>query len=323
MKTVRSVISASVAGLILILATLSAQAQIKDPSETLRVTVIVHCCEGNLFWEPLLNGAREAARLHNVDIDFQNAGNDPERNRNLILTAIANKVDGIVAMDPVEGALTDAIQKARDAGISVMTSNVDDPQGSGPGGTARIAYVGAKPYNQAYLMVRTLIEVHGLKAGDHCVIPAHDPGLQHIARRVAGATAALDEAGITSEALHVGLVIDEVTSILAAYLTANPETDCVASTGTQGTVPTALEEAGMEGLPNGDVDVNPTVMANVKAGLTTAVADQQPFWQGFMPIVFIAYNVRYGLIPGDMDTSGGLVQGENAIFAETYAGTYR
>lgn len=323
MKTVRNVIAAAAAGLVLILAAQSAQAQIKDPSETLRVTVIVHCCEGNLFWEPLLNGAREAARLHNVDIDFQNADNDPERNRNLILTAIANKVDGIVAMDPVEGALTEAIQKARDAGISVMTSNVDDPQGGGPGGTARIAYVGANPYNQAYTMARALVTEHGLKAGDHCVIPAHDPSLQHIARRVAGVSAALDEAGVTSEALHVGLVIDQVTSIVAEYLTANPETDCVASTGTQGTVPAAIEEAGMEGLPNGDVDVNPRVMANVKAGLTTAVADQQPFWQGFMPIVFIAYNVRYGLIPGDMDTSAGLVQGNNAIFAETYAGTYR
>ena len=323
MKTVQSILAAAVAALALILATQSTQAQIKDPDETLTVTFIFHCCEGNLFWEPLLNGAREAAALHNVDIDFQNADNDPERNKNLIETAIANKVDGIVAMDSVEGALTDSIQKARDAGISVMTSNVDDPQGGGPGGTARIAYVGAKPYNQAYLMARTLVEKHGLGEGDHCVIPAHDPSLQHIARRVAGVSAALDEAGVTSEALHVGLVIDEVTSIVAEYLVANPETDCVASTGTQGTVPTALEEAGMVGLPNGDVDVNPRVMANIKAGLTTAVADQQPFWQGFLPIVFIAYNVRYGLIPGDMDTSAGLVGPETAIYAETYSGTHR
>ena len=323
MTTIRNLLAALAAGLALILATQAAQAQIKDPNETLRVTFIIHCCEGNLFWEPLLHGAREAAQLHNVDIDFQNADNDPERNRNLILTAIANKVDGIVAMDPVEGALTEVIQKARDAGISIMTSNVDDPQGSGPGGTARIAYVGANPFSQAYAMASRLVAENGLKEGDHCVIPAHDPSLQHIHARIQGVKKALDEAGVTGEALHVGLVIDEVTTILAEYLVSHPETDCVASTGTQGTVPTALEEAGMEGLPNGDVDVNPRVMDNVKAGLTSAVADQQPFWQGFLPIVFIAYNVRYGLIPGNMDTSAGLVDQKNAIYAETYAGTYR
>jgi simple sugar transport system substrate-binding protein len=323
MNTVRTVLAALAAGLALMVVTFSAQAQIKDPNETLRVTFIIHCCEGNAFWEPLLHGAREAAELHNVDIDFQNADNDAERNRNLIITAIANKVDGIVAMDPVEGALTDAIQQARDAGISVMTSNVDDPQGGGTGGTARIAYVGAKPFNQAYLMAKTLIDKYGLGEGDHCLVPAHDPSLHHIEQRILGVNKALDEHGITSDPLHVGLIIDEVTSFISEYLVAHPETDCVACTGCQGTVPQAIEEAGLDRLPNGDVDVNPRVMANIKDGLTDAVADQQPFWQGFMPVVFIAYNVRYGLIPGDMDTSAGLVSEENAIYAETYAVKYR
>ena len=316
MNTIGKVLVAT-AGLALVAAAQFAQAQIKDPDETLRVTFVMNCCEGNPFWEPLLLGAREAAKLHNIDVDFQNADNDIERLGDLLETATANKVDGIVVTVPVEDALNQAIQEARDAGISVMTANQD------PGGTARIAYVGSDLFGSAYAVTKRMVEKGGIKAGDHCVIPAHDPALAHITARIQGVLAALGEVGATGETIHTGLVIDETISTIAEYLVGHPDTDCVASTGTQGTVPAALEEAGMEGLPNSEIDVNPRALANLKEGKTIAVADQQPFWQGFLPIVYIAYNVRYGLIPGDMDTSGGMVEQHNAALAETYAGTYR
>ena len=317
MKTVRNVLTALAAGLALILAIQSAQAQIKDPDETLKVTFILLCCEGNVFWEPLLHGAREAAEKHNIDLDFQDADFDPERNENLVLTAIANKVDGIVVMDSVEGALVDAIQQARDAGISVMISNTDT------GGSARVAYVGPDAFQQGYNLARLLIDKHGLGQGDHGLIPVCCPDQSHIDLRMRGVAKAFEEAGLTFDTLTTGLVIDETQSILAEYLVANPETAVIASTGTQGTVAQAIEEAGLEGIPNGDIDVNPRVMQNIKDGLTEATSDQQPFWQGFLTVVYIAYNVRYGLIPGDMDTSAGLVDQSNAVFADTYAGTYR
>ena len=320
MKTVRNILAGAAAGLALILAGQSAQAQmaqVKDPDETLKVTFIVLCCAGNVFWEPLLHGAREAARLHNIDIDFQNADFDPERNANLVQTAIANKVDGIVVMDSVEGALVDAVQQARNAGISVMTSNVET------GGLAQIAYVGPDAFMQGYNLARRLIDKYGIKAGDHGLIPVCCPDQLHIDARMRGVAKAFEEAGLTFDTLTTGLIIDETQSILAGYLLAHPETAVIASTGTQGTVAQAIEEAGLERIPNGDIDVNPRVMQNIKDGLTEATSDQQPFWQGFLPVVYIAYNVRYGLIPGDMDTSAGLVDQSNAIFAESYAGTYR
>ena len=79
----------------------------------------------------------------------------------------------------------------------------------------------------------------------------------------------------------------------------------------------------MEGLPNGGFDINPRVMDNINSGLTTATMDQQAFWQGFLPVMFIAYNVRYGLMPGDVDTGMGIVDKTNAAIATEWAGTYR
>ena len=188
---------------------------------------------------------------------------------------------------------------------------------------AQIAYVGPDAFMQGYNLARRLIDKYGIKAGDHGLIPVCCPDQLHIDARMRGVAKAFEEAGLTFDTLTTGLIIDETQSILAGYLLAHPETAVIASTGTQGTVAQAIEEAGLERIPNGDIDVNPRVMQNIKDGLTEATSDQQPFWQGFLPVVYIAYNVRYGLIPGDMDTSAGLVDQSNAIFAESYAGTYR
>ena len=324
MKFVRSMLAASAAGILMMFAAQPGVAAPQD-EETIEVTFIIHCCLGNPFFEPMIFGVKEAAALFNVNVDIQNADNDPERNKNLIETAIANKVDGIVPMISVEDVLTEAIQKARDAGIVVIVSNIDDPDRAGPGGTVRMAFVGQDFVRSGYRIGRHMIEQHGLKAGDHCVTPVEFPDLVFAQQRYAGVKQALDEAGITSEVLGTSAVIEENQNIIAEYLLSHPDTDCAIGLGQDPTsvLPQAAEEAGMEGLPNGGFDVGDRVMENINAGLTTATMDQQPFWQGFLPIMYIAYNVRYGLAPVESDTGMGLIDKDNAALATEYSITYR
>ena len=323
MKVLRISLAALAAGALMTFAAQSTAAPADE--ETLDVTFIIHCCLGNVFWEPMIHGANEAGALFNVNVDIQNADGDPERNLNLIETAIANKVDGIVPMISVEDALTDAIQKARDAGIAVIASNIDDPDGTGPDGTARQAYVGQDFIESGYLIGQRMVNEHGLKAGDFCVTPTEFPDLVYSHGRYAGVKKALDEAGVGSEVLGTGGVVDENQNIVAEYLLANPDTDCAIGLGNVPTsvLPQAAEEAGMEGLPNGGFDVNPRIMENINAGLTTGTMDQQAFWQGFLPVMYIAYNIRYGLAPVESDTGKALVDLGNATLAAAHAGKYR
>ncbi len=51
--------------------------------------------------------------------------------------------------------------------------------------------------------------------------------------------------------------------------------------------------------------------------------DQQPFWQGFLPVMFAAYEVRYGLHPADFNTGNNLIDKSNGDKALKYGGTYR
>lgn len=221
-----------------------------------------------------------------------------------------------------EDTLTDVIQRARDAGIPVIVSNID---ADGPGETAGLAFVGEDHFAAGYRIGGRMVKEHGLADGDFCLAPAEFPDFPYARERHAGVRTALEEAGVLSQMIETGATLDDNLSTISEYLSAHPETDCVISLGGVATAvsPEAAAKAGMAGIPNAGFDIIPWATENITAGLTTATVDEQPFWQGFLPIMFIAYNVRYGLAPPDVDTAKGIVDRENAPLARKWAGTYR
>jgi simple sugar transport system substrate-binding protein len=305
-------------------ASLSAQpASAKLDNDKIDITVIIHCCLGNVFWEPVIHGAKEAAEKFSVNVDIQNAEGDPAKQANLIEQAIANKQNGIVAMIAQPEAMVAPLKKARAAGIHVIASNVDHPDGGASG--AREAYVGQNFVSAGRLVGERVIKDFNLKGPGKCLLPAEDPEQHHLASRGQGVIQALKEVGLDGEILKSGENVEEGLNLISQYLLAHPDTKCVIGLGNTPTsvIPQAAKEAGLDKIPNGGFDVNPRIMENVKAGLTTATVDQQQFWQGFLPVMFLAYEIRYGLAPADFDTSAGLIDKTNAELAAKFAGSYR
>jgi simple sugar transport system substrate-binding protein len=321
MTRIRNYILAALAGLAFGFAAQPAAAKLND--DKIDVTLIVHCCLGNVFWEPLLHGAKEAATLFNVNLDIQNAEGDPAKQVNLIEQAIANKQNGIIPMISVEGALDAALQKAKDAGIRVVAANVDHIKGGASG--LREAYVGQDFVAAGKLVGERVIKQYSLKAGGKCLLPGENPEQHHIAARGEGVLQALKAAGLEGEILATGDKVEENLNLISQYLLAHPKTACVIGLGNTPTsvIPQAAKEAGLDNIPNGGFDVSPRIMENIAAGLTSATVDQQPFWQGYLPVMFIAYQIRYGLAPADFNSSAGLIDKDNAALAAKYAGTYR
>ena len=310
---------AATAGLSLALLAQPVSAELKDPSATLKANFIIHAACGNVFYEPIIFGANLAGEIFNVDVTMQCAEGDLEAHVDLIETGIASGVDGIIDQISVPDTMTDAIQKARDAGITVIAASIDDK------GTARQAFFGQDFVESGYIIGKRMVEEHGLGEGDFCVAPVEFAELSYAIDRYAGVKMALDEAGVGSEMIGVGAVVEENQNLIAEYLVGNPDTDCIVGLGNVPTsvAPQAAEDAGMDGLPNGGFDVNPRIMENINAGLTTASMDQQPFLQGFLPVMFVAVNQRYGIQPSDLNTGVGIVDSSNADVATAYAGTYR
>ena len=318
MKNIHKCVAAA-AGLSLALLVQPASAELKDPSATLKANFIIHAACGNVFYEPIIFGANLAGEIFNVDVTMQCAEGDLEAHVDLIETGIASGVDGIIDQISVPDTMTDAIQKARDAGITVIAASIDDK------GTARQAFFGQDFVESGYIIGKRMVEEHGLGEGDFCVAPVEFAELSYAIDRYAGVKMALDEAGVGSEMIGVGAVVEENQNLIAEYLVGNPDTDCIVGLGNVPTsvAPQAAEDAGMDGLPNGGFDVNPRIMENINAGLTTASMDQQPFIQGFLPVMFVALNQRYGIQPSDLNTGVGIVDSSNADVATAYAGTYR
>jgi simple sugar transport system substrate-binding protein len=295
-----------------------------EKPKPVKVTFIQHCCSGNVFFQPMQFGAEEAARLFDVQLTYVNADGDAARHANLIETAIAQKQDAVLPTITVPDALDAAVKKARDAGLVVIAQNIDDPQHAK--GNARQSFVGQDFIASGKIIGARMISEHGLKEGDHCLLPVEFPELTYAIERAAGVQAALKEKNITSEVIGTGTVEGEALNVVSQALLANPKISCVIGLGTTPTMvtPQAIQEAGRSNIPNGGFDTNPKIMENIMEGKTTATMDQQPFWQGFLPVMFAAYAVRYGLQPPDIvDTGNNLIDKVNGKFALEYGGTYR
>ncbi len=298
----------------------SASAQDLAP---VKVTFIQHCCSGATFFQPMQFGAEEAARLFDVDLTYVNADGDAARHANLIETAIGEGQDAVIPTITVPDALDEAVQKAVDAGLLVIAQNIDDPDGAA--GNARQSFVGQDFIASGNIIGRRMIEQHGLSEGTHCLLPVEFPELTYAIERAAGVQQAFEAAGITTEIVGTGTVDGEALTIISQSLIANPNIECIVGLGTTPTTvaPDAANEVGKSGMPIGGFDTNPKIMENIMSGVVTATMDQQPFWQGYLPVMFAAYSVRYGLTPPDVDTGNNLIDSVNGQKALDHGGTYR
>ena len=320
MKLLHSAALAAAAGLLAL--TLAQPSMARMDNDEVDITYIIYDSPGNIFWEPALTGVREAAEMLGVNVDIQYSEGDVVKQLNIIETAMANKVDGLAFLVSVDNAFIEIIAKARAEGFGVVLFN-DDPANAAK--TETLSYVGQDFQESGYKITKILMERWGLKAGDHVAAPVEIPDWSYAFARHEGVQRALDEIGVTSEMFGTGVPLGPARTAIAEYLIGHPETDAIISLGgtPAAVAPQAAEEAGREGLPNGGFDINEPIMNNIMSGKTTAVIDQQPYYQGFLPILFLTNFKRYGLAPANFNTGLAVVDADNGAFVQNLAGTYR
>ena len=75
---------------------------------------------------------------------------------------------------------------------------------------------------------------------------------------------------------------------------------------------------------SGTFDLDGEISKAIKDGTIAFAIDQQPFLQGYLPVVFLTNYARYGVIPPNSVNSGpGFVTKDNIAQVEAQAGTYR
>jgi len=289
--------------------------------DSVDVTFIIYTAPGDPFWNPVIQGAKEAAEDKGVKLDIQYADQDPVKQNNLIETAIANEVDGIAVVNWIPDAFTKNIALAREKGIGIVVFDTDDPR---PNATASQAYYGQSFYDAGKRIGTYMVETAGLKSGDHVVCPVEDPDAFYGIERYRGIKDALDAAGVTSERLDGTPTMATALTRIAEYLVGHPDTDAVVGLGSVVTEvgPKAVAEAGMT-IPAAGFDLSPGIVDNIEAGKLLATVDSGAFYEGYMPIVNLYYYAKFRVPPVSVPVGGGVIDKSNVGPVKEWAGKYR
>lgn len=306
------------AGAVALLASsLSAQAEPRDKwCKGVHLRFFVGGAEGDSFGTIVYNGARQAERDLGPTVDYIFSGWDVERMTQQLREAIAVKPDGIAMMGhPGDAALMPLADEAAAGGIKMMYQNVPVPKVMAKFGGG---YVGPQVAQLGRALGVEVVKRAGLKPGDVAFMQGPFENENRGARE-RGTVAAMEEAGvkvikINSQpgwAADPNLALPVITAALARY----PEVKAVGYGGGQmlGNVPAFMLAAGKKPgeIFNFGVDTSPQVVEGFKGGWVQLAADQQPFMQGYLPILGLCQQIVYRFTPISLDTGAGFVTPDN------------
>ena len=136
----------------------------------------------------------------------------------------------------------------------------------------------------------------------------HAEGVSALENRLHGAQEIVKEKGITWEVAITGNLVEASAEAITRALKENPDIRYVLCTGQADTEGAALAiERGFEGYAAAGFDLSPGILKAVKAGHIRFTIDQQPYVQGYYPVVQLTLYCRYGIMPYDMDAGAGII----------------
>ena len=285
-------------------------------AEGLNIVFAHHSSASNTFWQAVKKGFDDACGKVSADCQMlftQTEGAVPEQLANLE-AAIARSPDAILTTIVDNVALDDVIQRARDAGIIVIGVNVDDLEGSA--GNARQAFIGQGFLAAGYSLGKAQSANFPKEGPIKVLVGISAPGQNWSEQRGQGVINFLEEykassgRDITWEKIDSGTDLAVTSDRVGAYLAANPDTTAYFDTGFwHAGVARVLAERG-EGPGKvllGGFDLVPEAVEQMKAGYIQVQVDQQPYMQGFMPVMMVYLNKTVGLSPSNIDTGQGIV----------------
>jgi len=281
-----------------------------------KIRFFVGGAEGDAFGTIVYNGAVQAAHDLGAKVDYVFSGWDQEKMTQQLREAIAAKPDGIAMMGhPGNAAIMPLADQASKAGIKMIYQNVpvDDVVAKFGG-----AYVGAQQKPQGEALGQEAIRRFGFKSGDVALVMGGWAQIERSQREL-GTADAFEKAGMKVVKLDAptGSASDPNTAIpiFTAALAANPTTKVIVYPGGQllGNVPIYMQAAGKKpgDIVNIGFDTSPQVIEAFKGGWIQLSSDQQPFQQGYIPILSLCEQVVYGLGGMNVDTGAGFVTPDN------------
>jgi simple sugar transport system substrate-binding protein len=277
---------------------------------SVRIAVVSHGQASSTFWSTVRKGVNTAASQMNVSVTYRAPDAfSVARMRELINEAVDSKPDGLVVSIP-DPAIGPAIRRAERAGIPVVSINSGSDLWRQFG---VLAHVG-QPEEPAGRGAGERLAAAGVR---NAICINQEVGNKALDIRCRAFARAIRRAGGRSRVLPLNVENrNEAAPKLAAAIERRKADGVLALNS--GGAQAALDAKKLGGRATkvkiASFDLQPEVLEAIKDGRILFAVDQQAYLQGFMPIVMLTQEARYGLFPSRGEV---VATGPNFVTRET------
>jgi simple sugar transport system substrate-binding protein len=253
-------------------------------------------------------GMNDAAAAMGAEADLDGTpGVEAAELIRLTRQAIADGVDGIGLNIFDATAFNEVIAEARAKSIPVVGFNIDASRRTS-GNLSSIA--------QDFHAAGEALGRHAAAAipkGASVIVTLHDDGVDALEERLAGIQAGLKHHDIRWHRVRTGQDPEQGAEVLRETI-ANFPAQAILGTGQGDTEACGLaaKSLGPSKPYVAGFDLSPGIVDLISEGFIDCVIDQQPYAQGFYPVVQLALYLRYGLLPPpSLDAGAAIVDRAN------------
>ena len=277
-----------------------------------RIVFVTHGQASDQFWTVVRRGSREAGRQTGAAVSYRAPDSfSIARMRQLIDEAVADRPDGLVVSVPDAEALGPSIKRAVAAGIPTLTINSGADAYKSLGVLAHIG----QPEYKAGVEAGERLGQAGVKRA-LCV--NQEAGNAGLAERCRGLQAGLKRSGGTIREVFVPLQNPTTAQRRLSEAIAEDPVDGIVTLGPGGAQPAIRgRERRRRAVAHHARDVRPQPggARAVRDGEILFAVDQQPYLQGYLPVILLSEQTRHQIFPGKgslIPTGPQFVTEENA-----------
>ena len=295
--------------------------------EGIRIVFFPGGSEGGPFASVVYRGAKAAEEDLGPTVDYVWSSWLPDKMVAQFKDAIARRPDGIAIMGhPGVVAFAPLVDEARSKGIIVTSQNTTLPAIEEKYKAQGFGYVGQELYPSGVMLAKGAAQRAGLKKGDRAMVWGL-LGQETRGLRTKGCIDALKELGVTVDYIEISDAVNSDASlgtpVVASYIATNPDvklliTDHGALTATLGTYLNASRKKPGD-IYTAGFDLSAATATAIKEGWVGCVLDQQPWLQGYLPIVQICLAKKYGFAGLHIDTGAAIIDKSNIGFVAPLA----
>ena len=283
--------------------------------------------EGCPFASVVYRGAKAAEEDLGCKVDYVWSDWLPDKMVAQFKDAVARKPDGIAVMGhPGVAAYGPLVDEAVAKGIIVTSQNTTLPAIEDKFKAQGFGYVGQELYPSGVMLAKGAARRAGLKKGDRAMVWGL-LGQETRGLRTKGCIDALKEIGVEVDYIEISDAVNSDASlgtpVVASYIATHPDvklliTDHGALTATIGTYLNAARKKPGDVYTAG-FDLSAATATGIKEGWIGCVLDQQPWLQGYLPILQICLTKKYGFAGLHIDTGAAIIDKTNIDFVAPLA----